>query len=87
MLKKIAYQFNQSLIFFFRCLLRLYQLLISPLLGNCCRFYPSCSQYTLQALNKFGWSGLWLGFRRLLKCQPWHQGGVDPVPDTLNKKR
>ncbi len=64
-------------------ILRGYQLLISPFLGNCCRFYPSCSQYTIEAVSRHGvLKGVWLGGRRLLKCHPWHPGGVDPVPDT-----
>ncbi len=64
-------------------LLRAYQLLISPFFGNCCRFYPSCSQYTIEAVTRHGvLKGLWLGSRRILKCHPWHPGGVDPVPES-----
>ena len=64
-------------------LLRGYQLLISPFFGNCCRFYPSCSQYTIEAVAAHGvLKGLWLGIRRILKCHPWHPGGVDPVPES-----
>ncbi|MGQ9919778.1 MAG: membrane protein insertion efficiency factor YidD [Desulfobacca sp.] len=62
-------------------LLRGYQLFLSPLLPHSCRFYPSCSTYAYQALEKYGlWRGLWLSGRRLLKCHPWHPGGVDLVP-------
>jgi len=62
-------------------LIKLYQLLISPLIGNHCRFYPSCSVYTYQAIRKFGFiKGTFLGSKRLLKCHPFHSGGVDPVP-------
>ena len=62
-------------------LLRGYQLFLSPLFPHACRFYPSCSAYAYQALEKYGfWRGLWLSWRRLLKCHPWHPGGVDPVP-------
>jgi putative membrane protein insertion efficiency factor len=58
-----------------------YQLFISPLLGPRCRFYPSCSAYTREALYRHGlFKGLFLGTRRLLKCHPFHPGGVDPVP-------
>ena len=62
-------------------LVRLYQLLISPLLPpNSCRFYPSCSHYAVEALEKYGaWKGSWLAIRRLSKCHPWHEGGYDPV--------
>ncbi|MBK5937956.1 membrane protein insertion efficiency factor YidD [Halochromatium roseum] len=61
--------------------IRAYQLFLSPLLGNHCRFYPTCSQYAIEAVEQHGvLRGLWLGVRRLLRCHPWHPGGVDPVP-------
>lgn len=60
---------------------RLYQILISPLLGaNKCRFQPSCSHYMIQAIEKKGIvKGLWKGAGRVLRCHPWSQGGNDPV--------
>ena len=62
-------------------LLRIYQLLVSPWLGRRCRFHPSCSQYTIEALQRHGaLRGSWLGLRRLLRCHPWNPGGFDPVP-------
>lgn len=62
-------------------LVRGYQLLISPLLPRSCRYYPSCSEYTRQALLKYGpLKGGWLALKRLLRCHPWHPGGPDPVP-------
>jgi putative membrane protein insertion efficiency factor len=62
-------------------LIRGYQLAISPWLGRNCRFYPSCSQYTLEAIERHGaLKGLWLGLRRVLRCHPFHPGGHDPVP-------
>jgi putative membrane protein insertion efficiency factor len=63
-------------------LLRAYQLGISPYLGQNCRFYPSCSQYGLEAVREHGaLKGGFLTTRRLCKCHPWHPGGVDPVPE------
>ncbi len=63
-------------------LIRLYQLTISPLIGPCCRFYPTCSEYALEALEVHGTlKGLYLTVKRLLKCHPWHPGGCDFVPD------
>jgi putative membrane protein insertion efficiency factor len=65
----------------FARLIRLYQLTISPVLPPSCRFTPSCSQYTLEAVLRYGaLKGGWLGARRLLRCHPFHPGGFDPVP-------
>jgi len=62
-------------------LIRGYQKTLSPLLGQHCRFFPSCSAYTYEAIVKHGLTkGLYLGTKRLLKCHPLHPGGVDPVP-------
>lgn len=61
--------------------IRLYQLVFSPIFGGQCRFYPSCSDYTREAVEKHGvLKGLSLGGKRLLKCHPFHPGGVDYVP-------
>ncbi len=58
-----------------------YRFTISPLLGQRCRFYPSCSVYSITAIQKHGIiRGLFLTIKRLLKCHPWHSGGVDEVP-------
>jgi putative membrane protein insertion efficiency factor len=66
-------------------LLRAYQWLISPLLGTHCRFHPSCSEYTRQAIARHGvLRGGWLGLRRLARCNPWSEGGVDPVPEEFS---
>ena len=62
-------------------LIRFYQRYISPLTGPTCRFHPTCSHYTLQAIEKYGtFKGGWLGLRRILRCHPFHPGGHDPVP-------
>jgi putative membrane protein insertion efficiency factor len=62
-------------------LIRVYQWTVSPLLGPRCRFYPSCSQYALEAVLRFGvLKGSWLAVLRLGRCHPWHAGGFDPVP-------
>jgi hypothetical protein len=62
-------------------LIRGYKKALSPLLGQHCRFFPSCSDYAHEAIAKHGLlKGLYLGTRRLLKCHPLHPGGVDPVP-------
>ncbi len=62
-------------------LIRAYQYAISPFLGNNCRFYPSCSHYMLEAIETHGLlKGIGLGTRRILKCHPWNDGGIDLVP-------
>jgi uncharacterized protein len=69
-------------------LVRLYQITLSPLLGNSCRFEPSCSAYFIEAVQHHGaWTGSRLGLRRLFRCHPFHAGGHDPVPERLNTKR
>lgn len=62
-------------------LIRAYQYLLSPWVGNQCRFYPTCSEYARQAIELHGPArGSWLASRRLCRCHPWHEGGMDPVP-------
>ena len=62
-------------------LLRAYKRFLSPLLGQRCRFHPSCSTYTSEAVARFGViRGLWLGLRRIGRCQPMFEGGLDPLP-------
>ncbi|MBL4781380.1 MAG: membrane protein insertion efficiency factor YidD [Porticoccaceae bacterium] len=68
-------------------LIKLYQYLISPWLGSNCRFYPTCSEYTLQALQQHGsLQGSLLAVIRICKCHPFHSGGLDPVPACCLKK-
>lgn len=66
----------------FLLLIRVYRYAISPMLPNRCRFYPSCSAYGLEAIQRYGaWTGGWLTLKRLSRCHPWGQHGVDMVPD------
>ncbi len=71
---------NKFLIFSVISLINLYKYLISPLLGNNCRFLPTCSEYTKEAIIKFGLiKGTSLGFKRIIKCHPWGKSGHDPI--------
>ncbi len=68
-------------------MVRGYQLLISPFLGQNCRYMPSCSAYTIEAMEKHGpLKGIWMGLKRVGRCHPFREGGYDPVPDTDKKK-
>jgi putative membrane protein insertion efficiency factor len=74
---------RQILIF----LIRIYQITLSPFVGQHCRFYPSCSAYSIEAIEKHGaMRGSWLAVKRISRCHPWHEGGVDPVPEPQKKK-
>lgn len=72
-------------------LIRFYQRFISKMKPPCCRFYPTCSQYALEAIRRFGFlRGGYLSFKRVLRCNPLCKGGIDPVPETftlLRKKK
>ncbi len=71
----------QILSFPFIAIIKLYQLVISPWLGPSCRYIPTCSQYAIEALKKYGpLKGLWLTLKRIAKCHPWGGHGHDPVP-------
>lgn len=62
-------------------IIRVYQLSISPFLGQNCCFYPSCSQYSIEAIVKYGvFKGTYLTIKRIIRCTPWSKGGVDPLP-------
>jgi len=67
--------------------IKAYQYGISPLLGKNCRFHPSCSNYAIEAINRFGViKGCWLASKRILKCHPLNAGGEDPVPSSKKEK-
>lgn len=62
--------------------LKVYRAVISPLYGDVCRYYPSCSHYALQAIQHHGVvRGVWLGTRRIARCHPWAEGGIDDIPE------
>lgn len=66
---------------FFIFLIDVYRYTLSPFFGQQCRFYPTCSSYAKEAIERHGaWHGGWLTVKRLAKCAPWHPGGVDEVP-------
>lgn len=71
----------------FMLLIRIYKKFISPVLPPSCRYYPTCSQYALEAIDRFGaLKGGWLAVKRILRCHPYHSGGFDPVPLIYPKK-
>ncbi|HLU21590.1 MAG TPA: membrane protein insertion efficiency factor YidD [Bacillaceae bacterium] len=73
--------------YIFLMMIRIYQKVISPLKPPTCRFYPTCSQYGIEAITRFGaLRGGWLTIKRIGKCHPFHPGGFDPVPESDNKK-
>ena len=69
---------------FFILIILIYQKFFSPLLGSNCRFHPTCSAYTMEAIERFGaYNGIILGFKRIIKCRPGGGCGIDPVPEEL----
>ena len=71
---------NKALTFFFLSLINLYSYIISPILGNNCRFLPTCSEYTKESIIKFGFfRGVWLGIKRIVRCHPWGKSDYDPI--------
>ena len=71
---------NKALTFFFLSLINLYSCIISPILGNNCRFFPTCSEYTKESIIKFGFfKGVWLGIKRIVRCHPWGKSDYDPI--------
>lgn len=81
----INQQIEQSILRLLLIMIKIYRLLVSSWLGQRCRFYPSCSAYSDQALRELGLArGLYYSLRRILSCHPFHPGGYDPLP-TMNK--
>ena len=69
-------------------LIKFYQYLASPLIGHSCRYLPTCSEYSIEALKTFGFfKGLFLSFKRILSCHPWGHGGFDPVKKKIKVKK
>ena len=69
-------------------LIKIYKFLISPLLGNSCRYFPTCSEYSIEALKTYGlFKGLLLSVKRILSCHPWGRGGLDPVKKEMKVKK
>tara|TARA_B100001564_G_scaffold63356_1_gene49671 strand:- start:510 stop:749 length:240 start_codon:yes stop_codon:yes gene_type:complete len=69
-------------------LIKGYKYLISPLLGQSCRYFPSCSEYSIEALKTFGFfKGLYLSLKRILSCHPWCDGGFDPIKKEMKAKK
>ena len=69
-------------------LIKCYKFLISPLLGQSCRYLPTCSEYSIEALETYGFlKGLFLSIKRILSCHPWRQGGFDPVKKEMKVKK
>ncbi|WP_010662311.1 membrane protein insertion efficiency factor YidD [Marinilabilia salmonicolor] len=80
-LQKIYEGFKKVLVFLLIIPVRIYQWVISPMIGPSCRYTPTCSVYSVQALKKHGpFKGLWLSIKRILSCNPWGGSGHDPVP-------
>ena len=68
--------------------IKVYRFLVSPLLGNSCRYLPTCSEYSIEALKTFGFfKGLFLSIKRILSCHPWKDGGYDPIKKEIKVKK
>ena len=78
---------NRIIIFPLFISIRLYQFFISPIIGQNCRYLPTCSEYSIESLKQFGLiKGVFLSLKRISKCHPWGNHGYDPVPSKLKKK-
>ncbi len=87
MFRQIIFTVDRAGQIFLIILLKFYRYLVSPWLGNHCRFFPSCSHYAIKAIQVYGVvKGCYLTFLRLLRCHPWNDGGYDPLPDSKNNR-
>ena len=76
------------LTYFIIKLIKIYKFLISPLLGDSCRYFPTCSDYSIESLRTYGlFKGLFLSLKRILSCHPWRDGGFDPVKKKIKVKK
>ena len=79
---------NKIIIFPFVLFIRVYQLIISPMLGSNCRFIPTCSEYAMESLKEYGLiKGIFLSIKRIGKCHPWGGHGYDPLPTKMEKNK
>ena len=84
-LRSVGYAIVRLPRWFGMCLITFYRSCISPRYPSCCRYIPSCSQYALVAVERFGLvRGVWLAARRIMRCHPLHDGGYDPVPEVFS---
>ncbi len=69
-------------------MIKIYQFLVSPILGHSCRYFPTCSEYTIDALKTYGpFKGIFMGLKRILSCHPWADGGFEPVKKEMKEKK
>ena len=79
---------NRIVIFPVIAFVRFYQLFVSPIIGQNCRYLPTCSEYTVECLKHFGLiKGTFLSIKRIFKCHPWGNHGYDPIPDNVEEKQ
>ncbi len=88
MTRNIMFDFIKKAIrFVFSLPIHFYRKFISPLKPPCCKYYPTCSQYAVTAIERFGiFYGSWLALKRIIRCNPWSLGGIDYVPEKKKKK-
>jgi len=79
---------NKALIYLIVYIIKLYKIFISPVMPQACKYYPTCSAYSIQAIKRFGLiKGGYLSLKRIISCNPFSSGGFDPVPETFGLKK